>query len=88
MSCTLMKNKISLGQSILISPQIKLLMTFFGLADLSLGLNIEVLMGMIEMYFKGFNFLLSDTLLVKTFLVFMFTAMDCMYPFCATLSTF
>lgn len=40
-----MKNKISLGQSILISPQIKLLMTFFGLADLSLGLNIEVLMG-------------------------------------------
>lgn len=51
-----MKNKISLGQSILISPQIKLLMTFFGLADLSLGLNIKVLMGMIEMYFKGFNF--------------------------------
>lgn len=51
MACTLMKNKISLGQSILISPQIKLLMTFFGLADLSLGLNIEVLMGMIEMYF-------------------------------------
>lgn len=51
MACTLMKNKISLGQSIPISPQIKLLMTFFGLADLSLGLNIEVLMGMIEMYF-------------------------------------
>lgn len=76
MSCTLMKNKISLGQSILISPQIKLLMTFFGLADLSLGLNIKVLMGMIEMYFKGFNFLLSDTLLVKTFLVFIFTAID------------
>lgn len=86
MACTLMKNKISLGQSILISPQIKLLMTFFGLADLSLGLNIEVLMGMIEMYFQGYNFLLSDTLLVKTFLVFIFTAMDlrkikCMYPF-------
>lgn len=40
-----MKNKISLGQSILISPQIKLLMAFFGLADLSLGLNIKVLNG-------------------------------------------
>lgn len=51
-------------------------MIFFGLVDLSLGLNIKVLMGMIEMYFKGFNFLLFDILLVKIFLVFMFIVMD------------
>lgn len=51
MICTLMKNKISLGQSILISPEINILMTFFGLADLSLGLKTGFLIVMTEMYF-------------------------------------
>lgn len=51
-------------------------MTFFGLADLSLGLNIKVLNGDDRDVLLGIQFFIIWYFTSQDFLVFMFTAMD------------